>query len=107
MAQLTAQEASINGTAPTFVSADVAGDSFKNFGTVVLHVDNQDTVAKQVTIASNPCNFGEVHDVVVSVPASEERIIGVFQKDRFNDENNLVNVSYDDVTSLSVAVIKY
>lgn len=107
MAELTIQNATFEGIAPTFVGADVAGDSFKNFGTVVLHVDNQDTVAKQVTIASNPCNFGEIHDVVVSVPASEERIIGTFSKERFNDDNNLVNVTYDDVTSLSVAVIKY
>ncbi|WP_121605306.1 hypothetical protein [Virgibacillus sp. Bac332] len=107
MAELTVQSANINGIAPTFANADASGDTFTNYGNSLLHVDNQDAADKQVTIASNPCNFGEVHNLVISVPAGETRIIGKFNRQRFNDDAMKVNISYDDVTSLSVAVIKY
>jgi hypothetical protein len=107
LAQLTVQKVSLSGIVPTFSAADVAGDTFKNYGKTLLHVKNGDTVSKQVTIASNTCSHGANHDVVVSVPAGEERQIGHFPTERFNNENHEVRVSYDSVTSLTVAVIKY
>jgi hypothetical protein len=38
--------------------------------------------------SNNPCSFGvanSAHDLTVSVPAGQERIIGPFSTDRFND----------------------
>jgi len=107
MAELVVQKASITGIAPVFSLADIAGDTFTNYGNSVFHVDNQSASAVTVTIASSLCNFGEAHDIVTSIPAGEERIFGSFDKNRFNDENFKVNVSYDVVTSVNVAVIQY
>jgi hypothetical protein len=107
MAKLAVQQVSLTGIEPTFVAADSLGDSFTNHGRTIFHVKNGDAAAKSVTITSNPCNYGEIHDVVVSVPAGEERQIGAFNERRFNDDNYEVNVSYDSVTSVTVAAIKY
>lgn len=107
MAKLTVQQVSLSGIDPTFSAADVAGDTFTNYGKSILVVKNGDTTAKTVTIASNVCSYGHNHDVVVSVPAGEERQIGNFSQDRFNNDGFEVSVSYDSVTSLTVAAIKY
>lgn len=107
MATLNVQRITLTGLSPVFVAADVAGDEFLNSGRVVLYVKNGDTLEKTVTVDSQtPCNQGFDHDVVVTVPASEERIIGPFPKNRFDDANGKVQVSYSDVTSVTVAVIE-
>lgn len=107
MANLTVQRVQLNGIDPVFNSADVAGDSFVNDGRVVLHVKNSDVSDKTVTVDSvAPCNQGSFHDLLVTIPAGDERLIGPFSVQRFNDSNNKVNITYSAVTSVTVAVIK-
>jgi hypothetical protein len=107
MAELTVQEVTLLGISPTFSAADSVGDTFKNYGKTIFHVKNGDTADKVVTIASNLCNYGENHDIVVTVPAGGERQIGHFDTQRFNNNSFKVSVSYDAVTSVTVAAIKY
>jgi len=105
MAQLSVQGISRDGLSPSFQAAGSGGDSFANDGKVFLHVKNGDTVNHVVTVnAAKPCNYGTYHNLVVTVPAGEERIIGLFPTYRFNDDNENVQVSYDGVTSVTVAV---
>jgi hypothetical protein len=107
MAKLTPQKVSLDGLNPTFAAADVAGDRFTNYGKTIFHVKNGDTVSKTVTInASKLCSHGYMHDETVSIPANDGIQIGPFKKDRFNTENSEVEVSYDDVTSVTVAAIQ-
>lgn len=97
----------LTGMAPVYVAAGAAGDEFANTGRVFLHVKNSGASSINVTINSQtPCSYGFDHDVVVAVPNGEDRMIGPFPKTRFDDANGKVQVSYSDVTSVTVAAIE-
>lgn len=107
MAVLALQVAALAGLAPAFVAASAGGDTFSNDGKTVLHVKNGGAAAVTVTVDSvAPCNQGVDHNAVVSVPAGGERVIGVFPPGRFNTTAGQVAVSYDVVTSVTVAALK-
>lgn len=104
MASLTVLKTGLAGADPTYVAADVAGDTFANDGNTLFHVKNGSGGPLVVTVAAaSPCNHGFEHDVVVSVPATDERIIGPFPVQRFG---RTVSVTYSGVTTLTVAAIQ-
>ena len=107
MATLNAYRIDLDGGSPTFAAADAAGDEFLNSGRTFLIVKNGGTAAINVTVNSQkPCNYGFDHDIVVSVAAGAEEWIGPFSRERFNDSNGKVQVSYSDVTSVTVAIVE-
>jgi hypothetical protein len=107
MALLNVQRTGLTGLATTFTAASAGGDSFVNSGRAYLHVKNGDTTDKTITVNSQtPCNYGFDHDAVVTVPAAGERIIGPFPKNRFDDANGQVQITYSAVTSVTVAVVE-
>jgi hypothetical protein len=106
MAELTVQQATSEGIIPTFTAASAEGDVFTNNGKTYIHVKNDGASSIDVTIeAQRLCNFGELHNEVVSVGAGSEKIIGPFNPLQFNDATGKVNISYSDVTNVTVAVI--
>lgn len=106
MADLTVQSATSAGLEVTFASATSGGDAFVNDGKSILRVKNGDDADMTVTIDSpTECNQGGTHDITVTVTAGEERDIGPFLRNRFNDEDGKVQVTYSAVTSVTVAVI--
>lgn len=107
MAQLTVQTSNLAGLNKTYVSADVAGDTFLNDGQTYLFVKNAGASSINVTVtAVTQCNHGSLHNVVVAVPAGAEVQIGKFDPARFNNASGLVSVSYSAVTSVTVAVVR-
>ena len=115
MALLTTQEIKLEGAdpepglSPTFDACDSAGDTFTVSGNDFLYVKNGDTADHTVTIASfKKCNQGFTHNVNITVPSSGEKMIGPFPISRFGDASNSYqgSISYDAVTSLTIAVIK-
>ena len=107
MATLNVQRVSLSGLEPSFSNCDSGGDEFVNSGKAFIWIKNNDTSAHTVTIDSQePCSYGYDHDVSVQVPAGEERLIGPFPKNRFNDSEGKVQISYDGVTNLQIAVIE-
>ena len=87
----------ITGTNPAY---------FVNDGRIFLFFVNGATEA-QVTIDSvKPCEQGVDHNVVVVVPANEDRMIGPFSTDRFNDANGKVKIDYTNLTTITVAAIR-
>lgn len=107
MAVLNVQNMTASGLEAVFTAADVAGDSFANDGNTFLRVKNGDVSDKTVTVLSPiECNQGFPHDINVVITAGEERDIGLFLRNRFNDENGKVNVTYSAITSVTVAAIK-
>lgn len=115
MATLTVQEVIESGLNLSTTSAASGGDEFTNSDDerTFLYVDNQDASAKQVTVTAQKSSttrpgYGSVtkSDAVVSVPAGEQRYIGPFPGTAFNDANGKVQVTYDAVTSVSVAAVK-
>jgi hypothetical protein len=106
MAQLTVKSATIAGVASTYVAASAGGDSFANNGHTVFHVKNGGASAITVTVNSQTaCNHGFDHDITVSVAAGEERIIGTFDRSRFNDATGNVLITYSAVTTVTVCAI--
>lgn len=106
MANLLIQKSTLIGLSIVYSAADVAGDSITNNGDTVFKIKNADVAAKTVTINSvAPCSYGFDHDLVISVPAGEEREIGPFLRNRFNDDTGKVNVAYNAVTSVTVAAV--
>lgn len=103
MADLVVQQLSADGVTVPLVAADVAGDTFLNTRKTILIVNNSDTVAHSVTIDSvKQCDHGFDHDLTVSVAAGEEKKIGAFPSNRFNNADDKVSVSYDSVTGITV-----
>ena len=97
----------LNPKDPAYVACTAGGDTVLNSGYTLLHVINGHTGPWVVTINSiTPCSQGFDHDAVVSVPASEERMIGLFDRGRFNDAPGKVGITYDGVTALTIAAIE-
>jgi len=107
MANITVQQLSQLGVDPNFIAADVAGDTPSNDGRTVVHVKNDGSSPIDVTIDSvEKCNQGFDHNLTVSIPAGDEKIIGPFDIKRFNNENSRLNISYSAVTSVTVAAYR-
>lgn len=87
------------------------GDSFPNTGKEFFHVKNGSGAPINVTFAhAGQVDAGDanlaVPDLVVAVAAGVERIVGPFPTQQYNDANNRVPVTYSDVTSVTVGVMK-
>lgn len=104
MATLTVQQPLLAGTAVTYGAAAAGGDSFPNDGMTIAHVKNGGGSSITVTIArARTCDMGQTHNVVVAVPAGEERVIGPFVRDQFGPS---VPLTYSGVTTVTVAAIR-
>ena len=105
MATLTVR---VPPNALVYSSASGGGDVFPNSGKEILHVRNAGVGACAVTINSQRnCDQGFDHNQTVSVPAGEDRMIGYFSPNRFNNGSGNVEVTYDQVTSVTVAVMGF
>lgn len=108
MAILSVSQPGAAGTNPSFAAASAGGDSFQNSGAGErLRVRNTDASSHTVTVvaqAAAGCPAGLTHNIAVAVPAGQERTIRGFDPARFNDVNNRVQLTYDAVTGVTVAV---
>ena len=105
--EIAKSKAVITGVALAYQAANAEGNYIINTtGRVVLHVKNGGGGAISVTVDSQQaCDQGYDHDVVVSVPAGEDRMIGPLTTYRFNDEDGRVQIAYTGVSSVTVAAI--
>lgn len=104
MANLTVQSISQTGITPTFAAANALGDNIRNDGKSFLHIKNGGAASITVTFDSiGKCNQGFDHDVIITVTAAGERIVGPFGVSRFNDELGKLNIAYSAVTTVTVA----
>ena len=104
MADLTVYDIDHTGVDPTYVAAAGGGDTFDNDGHTFFHAFNGSGGGIDITIDSPvDCNQGFAHDVVVTVPAGEDRMIGRFPVGRFHSS---CSGTYSGVTSLTVAAIR-
>lgn len=118
-AVLAPQEIDWNGLEATYTAAAADGFQFLNEGTgkdLVLHVKNGDGSDKTVTVvtAKQVESKYPVDDNAVVVTAGEERFIGGFTKDTYNQdgvdtvdgEKNYVFVNFSATTSTTIALLK-
>jgi hypothetical protein len=107
VATLSVQKVVLAGLTPSYGAAAAGGDEFVNSGREFIHVKNAHTSPQTVTVNSQAaCSQGFDHDIAVAIPASEERMIGPFPKDRFDDAGGKVQITYSGVTALTVAAVQ-
>lgn len=104
---LTVQQNLRTGTKPTYAAANAGGNSFANDGRVRLVVINGSGAPITVTLDVTATVDGlAAPDIAQAVPAGETWEFGPFAPGTFNQPDNVVNVSYSGVTSLTVAAIR-
>lgn len=104
-----AQPIVISGTGlkPLYTACSADGDQFLNSGRDFIHIKNGAVSPQTVTaVGQTPCNEGSLHDLVIAIPASEERMIGPLPTTRFNDVNGYVQLTYSAVVTLTIAIIR-
>ncbi len=109
MAALAPQEFSKDASlTPAYDAAAVGGDTFLNDGRTFLHIKNGSEAPIVATVDSLVnCSQGEDHNVVITIPATSEEICGPFTPaSRFNGDENYASITYDGVTTLTIAVLK-
>lgn len=108
MATLTTQTITRAGLNATYAAASGGGDKIKPGDAVFLHIKNGDSGSHTVTIATPGTVEGQaIADLAVAVPAGENRMIGPLSAALFrNPSDGLVGVTYDAVTSVTVAAIR-
>jgi 2-methylaconitate cis-trans-isomerase PrpF len=108
MATIAVTQSTQAGVAPpTFVAAAAGGDQFSNNGKTYYEVKNGSGAPITVTFArAKSCDQGGLHPTTVSVPATTgDRICGPFDPTLYNDANQMIQVTYSAVTSLTVAAV--
>lgn len=92
------------GVEVALAAADEDGDRFLNRdGRTFFMVTNGDDEAVVLTFDSRSrCNEGHEHDVEVSIAAGKTVVLGPFNPEQFSDGDDMVNVSYGGVTTLTV-----
>ena len=94
-----------SGDMLTYQAASSGGDQYIA-ASGRLHVRNAGGGACVVTVHSpKQCDQGSVHDKTYTVGAAADRLLGPFDASRFADAGNMVQLTYDQVTSVTVAVI--
>ena len=107
MTTLVVQEIDQDGVVVTFVAATAAGDDFLNDGRTYLEIVNGGAGAVVVTADSKSnCNQGFDHDLTLSVGAGLTGRLGPFEPTRFNGADGLMDVTYDQDLTVTVAAVR-
>jgi hypothetical protein len=106
MAELTVQNVTRAGLEPSYDSAASGGDEFDNDGKTFLHVVNTTTACVVTIDIAKTVDGQAVTDPTVTVPENEDRMIGPFPPNIYNDADGHVNVSYDDESNVTVAALR-
>lgn len=113
MATLTAQDVSTAGLKATYAAASSGGDVVANDGNIILHVKNGDASSHTVTTTAQVTSkefegFGSAtfSNSAVSIAAGGEKFIGPFPIKTFNNTAGNIAITYDAVTSVTIAAIK-
>ena len=107
MALITAQTPTLTGLNPTFAAA-ANTDTIAADGRTVLWVKNGSGSSINVTVVSTKSVNGlAVADLVVAVPAGQDRLIGPFPRNTFADANGQADIDYSSVTTITRAALAF
>lgn len=109
MAAIPVQTISLTGLSrAAATAAGATGDTVANNGNMHIIVTDTGTTAPTVTIISQTaCNQDETHDIEVSIPSGESRVIGPFPPSRFNTAAGVIEVSYSSETDVTIEAYTY
>lgn len=102
------QTVALTGLTSTPV-AGVAGDYIQNNGEhkgrIFLLCKNGATVADVTFTSVTDCDQEANHDVVHTATANETTMVGPFSPTRFNDGDGRVQLTYSNVTTITVEAV--
>ena len=108
--RVAVQQAAKEGITPTNNGSLSTSDTYQvnNDGKTFLHVKKSGATDCTVTIATpNTIDGLAVADQTVTVVASTgDKMIGPFRPDLFNDANHDINVTFSNITGLTVAAVR-
>ena len=108
MAEFTVQALTTLGLVSSYTAAAGAGDEFINDGFTFLHAKNGSGAAITITITSqvSPIPKGlAAADIALEVTAAGEKMAGFFDQGAYNDSSGKAQLTYSDVTNLTIAAI--
>lgn len=110
-ANLATQIVVKGGLEPAYTNATASdGDMFSNTGKEFVHIVNGGGSPCVVTVPTPATVAGlAIEDKTVTVPAGEDRMIGVFEPGYYNQSGankGKCYVEYDQVTTVTIAVIR-
>ena len=95
------------GFESALVAAAGGGDEFANTGFEFFRITNG-AITCNVTFTTPRTVAGmAITDLAVAVGAGTTRMIGPFPVGTYNNGNGLVQVTYDDVTNVTVEVLTF
>lgn len=105
---LTIQNITRSGIEPTYAAWGTDDHYFPNEGKrTFIHVFNGDASQHTVTIQTPKTVDGlAIAERTVAIPASEDRMIGPFPTEWYNQADNTVYIDIDDNTSVTVAALR-
>lgn len=108
MAELTTKSLALDDATIPFTAASAEGDSVRNERNLVVLIQNGDAANKTVTVVSQVTAVPGLHpaNLAVDVPAGDTVAISPNGSSRFSDTDGFVQLTYSDVTSVSIAAIK-
>lgn len=107
MANLSTQHVDLDGLDPTYTAAAAGGDRFAPHERTVLHVKNGSAASINVTVTTPAKRGGlNIADQTVAVPAGGERFIRPAAPEYIRASDGMADLTYSDVTSLTVAVLR-
>lgn len=102
------QQVARTGLTPAYAAVDQPnGNQFSNDGTMFLHVKNGSASPITVTIATPGLVDGlAVADLAVTVTNAQERMIGPFPPNIYNQAGGLVYVDYSAGASVTAGLFR-
>ena len=106
MAALTVTTIDINGVVPTFVPADVLGDTYANTGREFVMVTNGSgaPITMTVVLVKTTLNTGEtIEPTTITIAPGDTALAGAFSTQLYSAN---VALTYSDVTSLTIQIFR-
>jgi hypothetical protein len=107
--ELAVQAVSRQGLDPNYTAANVDGHSVQNDGRMLLHVKNGATAVVVTLDIARTVDGQAVVDPTVTVPDSEERFIGPFPAEPYNQgatAGDVLHVDFDDISNVTIAALR-
>lgn len=107
MSLIATQTVTQAGLSPSLQACSSDGDTYAPSATTFLYVKNGDTAQHTVTVHTTATAYGQpISNVAVPIPAGTEMMFGPFDPGMVaNPETTLATITYDAVTSMTVAAI--